>query len=261
MYNHSIYIESFKKYASTFYCEDNFINENIDLKINHTLRVCEIMNRLTVSLNLDEKNKFLSFLIALYHDLGRFKQMATFRTFSDKKSENHALLSVKELEETKFIDFLDYEDKQIVFQSIVNHNKFKIDMDNLSTDMVLFCKLIRDADKLDIFKVITDYYLVRYEKSNEAIELHFIEEGEISEHIIEDIFNKRLSNNLYIKNAFDMRLLRIGWVFDLNFPCSYLIFKENNYLEKSISALPKSELISNIYEFVSNYIKEKTETA
>lgn len=261
MSDFSVYINSFKEYASSFYCEDTFINENIDLKINHTLRVCDLMDRLTTSIKLDNKKKFLAFLVALYHDLGRFKQMATYRTFSDKISENHAHLSVKELEVTKFIYDLDKEEQNLIIKSILNHNKFEIEADDSDKDIILFSKLIRDADKLDIFRVITDYYTERYEKPNEAIELHFKEEGEISPHIVEDIFNKRLSNNLYIKNAYDMRVLRIGWVFDLNFSESFLIYKEKGYLDKSMEALPKNDLIKKIYDFVNDYIEEKIKTA
>ena len=73
------------------------------------------------------------------------------------KKIEHAEFGVKVLFEdnliTKFIEDRKYDN--IISKAIYNHNKFKIE-DNLNDIELLHCKIIRDADKIDNFRVKQD---------------------------------------------------------------------------------------------------------
>lgn len=252
--NEEKYIKIFKDYLNTFICEDEFVNLNIRLKEAHTFRVCSRMNRLITALDLSEKQREVAYIIALFHDFGRFKQIKKYKTFNDRESEDHALLSVNELKENKILESLSEADRESIFTSILNHNKYSFDTANLTEEGILYCNLIRDADKLDIFKVITDYYEERYEKPNDAIELGLKEEGDISKIVLNDVYNLRGSNNINAKNAYDMRIIRIAWVFDLNFKESLKIVLEKKYIEKILKTLPDTKEVKEVGNFILKYI-------
>ncbi len=63
----------FKTYAAAFYSDDEYVDANIKLKEKHSYRTCAEMNHITDRLGLDENQKRIAYVIALLHDVGRFK--------------------------------------------------------------------------------------------------------------------------------------------------------------------------------------------
>lgn len=83
--------EKFQEYVSKF----NGKQGRIKLKIDHIKRVAEISEMLAKYLKLNEEQIRLAKAIGIFHDIGRFKQVEMYNTFSDKDSVNHAKLGVK----------------------------------------------------------------------------------------------------------------------------------------------------------------------
>ena len=54
-----------------------------------------------------------------------------------------------------------------------------------------------------------------------------------------------------------MRLVRIGWIFDINFRVTFEKIKERKLLEKAFALIPDSERLDQIKTIVRNYLKEK----
>ena len=106
------------------------------------------------------------------------------------------------------------EDKAVILEAIGYHNKYSLP-NNLSEKNLLFCKLIRDADKLDIFNMLIDSYenLQLYE--NEAFE-DFIDSNEYQISFVEGIINKKKVLYNDVKTKADIKLLRISWIYDIN---------------------------------------------
>ena len=94
----------------------------------------------------------------MLHDIGRFEQVRLYHTFNDGKSVNHAEIGVKILFEDGLIrEFI--EDKQydeIIKIAILNHNRQAIET-GLTERQLLHSKIIRDADKIDIYYSLTIY--------------------------------------------------------------------------------------------------------
>lgn len=142
---------------------DLFINNNFDLnnekikhKVIHTYHVIKMAEYISDNLGLSEVDKNLAKLIALLHDIGRFDQAKEFGSFrEDMKNIDHASLGIKILFENDMIrEFI--EDNQydsIIKTAIANHSKYSLDEKNLSEKELLHSRLIRDADKLDSFRV------------------------------------------------------------------------------------------------------------
>ena len=146
----------FQKYVANFNPEDG----RIRLKIEHILRVAEYSKKLAENLQLDEEKIKLAELIGIFHDIGRFKQAEKYHTFSDKESGvDHAEYSIKALYDDDLIKEFNVDSKydNIIKKAVLNHNKPAIQQ-GLNDDELLFAKIIRDADKLDILcHVINEY--------------------------------------------------------------------------------------------------------
>ena len=220
-------IENAKKEFDNYVSQFNPNLGRIKLKIDHIKRVAEMSRILAINLNLDEEQIRLAELIGLFHDIGRFKQVEMYNTFSDKDSINHAEFSIKVLYEDNLIEKFNVEEKynNIIKTAVLNHNKAKIS-DELTEEELLYAKIIRDADKLDIFYTIGEYdfeSIFWYKDFNDE---------EINEKIIEQIKNKHIINYADIKNNADIIIVFYAYIYDLNFKFSLNYIKENKYLDK-----------------------------
>ena len=143
--------EAFKEYVKNYDPED----KQVKLKIEHIERVSQLAKQMAEKLKLSEEDIALAELIGLLHDIGRFEQIRIYHTFIDKKSINHGELGAKVLFEEglirKFIETDEFD--EIIRLSIINHNRDDIEED-LTERQLLHAKLIRDADRTDIFYIL-----------------------------------------------------------------------------------------------------------
>ncbi len=136
---------------------ENEIQKNLNIKISHTERVCTEILYLGRQLHFDANALRLAEIIALLHDIGRFEQYSIYKTFKDSESKDHALLGLDVIKNNKLLDDLDENPRSIIINAIKYHNRISIPPTEKDPHL-LFEKLIRDADKLDIWKVVIDYY-------------------------------------------------------------------------------------------------------
>ncbi|MDR3594067.1 HD domain-containing protein [Clostridium sp.] len=247
------YYNWFNSYVKKFYGEDSIVNQNIELKEKHTLNVARHAVNIAKSLNLTEDEIITAEIIGLFHDIGRFEQFRTYKTFKDFISINHATLGIKILEENKILKDLDDHRQKIIVKAISLHNTKDLP-NNLNEEETLFCKLIRDADKLDIFRVIMEYENERKDNPNPAIDNLPFTPGYNKELLNDIIFNRKISNNS-LKNYNDRKLYELSWIIDLNFPFSFNYIKEKNVLEMLINCLPENEEINQISKYLEQYIE------
>ncbi len=236
--------------------QEREIQESIELKIGHTFRVCKNITRIAGSLDLSCEDISLAKTIALFHDIGRFEQLRSHRTFSDVASIDHATLGLCLLEGSAVIQGLTERERHILSRAIWNHNKYEI-AENEESDIFLFSQLIRDADKLDILKVITDYFDRREQQPNFTLDFGLCESPGFSRELLDDIFHCRMVRMGSLKNLNDMRLMYLSWAFDLNFPITIASVLERRYLEKLIDVLPQGDEMTRVQDHINCYLQGK----
>ena len=247
----------FERYVGTFESKNPEHQRNIDLKKDHTRRVCmEILN-IGKSLGLSEGSLYLSEVIALFHDVGRFEQYARYGTFVDLKSEDHGALGVKVLRENLVLNCLDRSTRDTVLRAIAYHNRVSLP-DDETEECLFFTRLLRDADKLDIWRVVTDYY--RNGERIGIIELGLPDSPEISDDVCADLMAQKMVMVGHLTTLNDFKLLQMAWVYDVNFPITFHLIRERGYLEMIRDALPKSEKISKIYSMVQDYLNNQCDS-
>ena len=83
----------FADYVAGFYTDNPVNNSTIRLKEKHTERVCENMILIGEALGLSDDEKVLTETMALFHDIGRFRQYAVYGTFKDADSDQDNTLT------------------------------------------------------------------------------------------------------------------------------------------------------------------------
>jgi hypothetical protein len=249
----------FDNYAAGFYGDDEFINANLKLKEEHSRRVCEEMRYLTESLGLTENQKRIADAIALFHDIGRFEQFVKCRTYNDCRSLNHSLLGVDILRREKVLEGLDGEEKELIEKAIEYHGMIELP-NGLEGEELLFSKLIRDADKLDIFYVVLKYYTqYRDEPEKFKIELDFPDEPGYSAEVVERLLCGRRIDYGILKTFNDVKLCQLGWIYDVNFAATLSRIKQQKFLEKIFDFLPDTSDIESVRGKIFEYVDSRIE--
>jgi hypothetical protein len=239
----------FADHVRSFADPDPRIQENIDLKNLHSRSVARESVRLGKELGLRNGGLRLAEIIGLLHDVGRFEQYARFRTFVDRTSVNHAELGTRILTAAGILEAIRPDVRNVILKSIAWHNRPSLPEED--TETVLFhAKLLRDADKLDIWKVVIEYYEQEGGRHNEAIELGLPDTPGISEDVRRDLLNGSAVNVSHVRNLNDFKLLQVGWIFDINFDPTKSAIRERHYLERLRAVLPDSREIEEIFEFI-----------
>ena len=195
-------LQVFKDYTANY--DEN--NINIALKIAHTYRVAALSERIAKHVfNNNPDSVDISWLLGLLHDIGRFEQVTKYGTFIDADSVDHAELGA-----------------DILFK------------DNLEHDV--YAKILRDADKIDIFRVLTEPpYEEKY--SDEKL-IGLPVRDKVMKCVMEHRCVSRAEGH---SDANDLEKLisQCCMAFELEFAESRKIAKEQGYLEKLLNKKSK----------------------
>jgi len=236
----------FRDYSTCFHSLDPLIQRNYDLKRDHTSRVCSEMSELCRSLQLAPAERRIAEAAALFHDLGRFSQYEKYGTFVDARSECHAALAVRILDESRVLEALDAGEREIIRKSVAHHNG--ADLPNGESGRVLsFIRLLKDADKIDIFRVVTDYYREADRSGNSAIELDLPDDPVVSDSVIESLREKRIIRRGQVHTLNDFKLLQMAWVYGIYFRHTALVVRERGYLDLIRRVLPPDPRIASVF--------------
>ncbi len=244
---------TFKDYVSKF----DLNNITIKRKYEHTLRVKDNCKKIAKALNLSLEDTNLLVLIGYLHDIGRFLQMKKYNSIVDSKTIDHADLGVDILFKDnlirKFIDDNKYDN--IIYKAVKYHNKMNLNYE-LTSKEKLFCKAIRDADKLDIFYVATydnnikDFYILPY-----------VEGAKLNPKVKEDFDSHRLVDLRNRKTAIDKLANILAFIYDLNLDASKKTITENtidnviNTFIKTFNVKDTNECLylkNNILKYLNN---------
>ncbi len=243
-------INAFAEYVRNYDPSD----EKIKLKIDHTYRVAGLCQRIAESLGLSEPDVDIAWLLGMLHDIGRFEQIRRFGTFNDAQSVDHAEFGADLLfkeglirkfaegyyEECELARSGNEEAEQIIKNNehhnkdtgllemaIRQHNKYRVKED-LTERQRMFCDILRDADKVDIFKVNADIPMeIIYDVTTEELK-----NGVITKEVLESFYKKETVLKSVRRSAVDHIVGHISLLFELVYKESYRQAKEQGYVYK-----------------------------
>jgi hypothetical protein len=248
----------YKDYANSFHTTDEDSWKNLALKIDHTDYVQKHIVAIARELSLSEREVMLAETVALFHDLGRFRQYSVYRTFEDRKSMNHGLLGAITLIDNNVLKVLPGHEQQLVLQTIKFHNAFAIP--NIFDDYsILFLKMIRDADKLDIFRVFIEYYESSPENRASETAFGLPDTEEYSEIVIARLNKRHTASYRSLRTENDFKLLKLSWIYGLHFDYAFTVVQENEYIRRISEKLPQTDAIRSAVKAVEHYVKQRQE--
>ncbi len=249
----------FNAYTRRFYSDNGETGRAIRLKVAHTHRVRAIIVRLGQELGLGENDMLLAQTAALFHDVGRFRQYQQYGTFLDRVSENHAKLGLRVIGQEGFLNQLPLAEKRQVARAIAFHNRARLPENQNGADLFLM-KLLRDADKLDIWKVVLDHYYGREAEPNRSVELGLPDVPDCSPQVVATIEKGEQVNFAEIQTLTDFKLMQLSWVFDLNFAPSFAYVRQQGYIEQMAGILPQTQAVSAMLQKAQAHVAAMLET-
>ena len=267
-------INAFAEYVRNYDPSD----EKIKLKIDHTYRVAGLCQRIAESLGLSEPDVDIAWLLGMLHDIGRFEQIRRFGTFNDVQSVDHAEfgadLLLKEglirkfaegyYEECELARSGNEEAEQIIKNNehhnkdtgllemaIRQHNKYRVKED-LTERQRMFCDILRDADKVDIFKVNADIPMeIIYDVTTEELK-----NGVITKEVLESFYKKETVLKSVRMSAVDHIVGHISLLFELVYKESYRQAKEQGYVYKLLDFKSDVPEVNAEFDDMRKYVDE-----
>lgn len=245
-----------KQHIRTFQEADPLHQQSLDLKEAHSLRVCAAIERIASGLGLLENDLRIASVTALFHDIGRFPQYQKYRTFRDLESENHAKLALWELHRHRVLHALNHVERQIISRAILFHNRLRIP-ENLDAQTFLHCQLIRDADKVDILRIMTEHFQTAESLRNPVVTLGLTADTLVREEVYHMLLNGQIMDSAKLKTINEFKVLQMSWVFDINFRPTFEILRERDDIGVLAATLPDTPLLRQALDFVNSYIDKR----
>ena len=233
--------------------EDN--RKMVHFKMRHTQRVRKMIVQLAESNGLDRSQLLLANAIGLFHDIGRFPQWAMWSTFNDAVSANHGSFGAAILSDAEILQVLSPEEQNIILVAVQNHNARSLKTD-LTEEETLFLKLIRDADKLDIFHVHANYRPGEDPCLDKMMKGGLPNEPTVSDEIVDQLLAGKIPSKRCVRTQSDAKLIVLGWVFDLSFSLCHQIVIENSIVDILCKALPSNQKIQDLKNLMLQHLKK-----
>ncbi|MDD2897831.1 MAG: HD domain-containing protein [Desulfuromonadaceae bacterium] len=228
----------FDSYVEPFLITDEEGAKNISLKIVHTRKVCEAMALLSTGEHLSENESIIASTIALLHDIGRFPQYQRWRTFRDSESDNHARLAIDVIREQNLLEGIESSEQLLIEEAVRCHNLLE-PPSKIKSPTRQFINLIRDADKLDIWRVFVELLAQPPEERATAATLGLDDlPGTVSDNCVAALNNGSIVHLDTVSCFNDFKLLQISWVYDLTSVTARRVLHERGYIPILAATLP-----------------------
>ena len=183
----------------------------LQLKLDHTLGVVEDAKRIMAGEAWPANACVIGEACALLHDAGRYSQLNEFGTFQDARSIDHAKRGVEVIEKERWLDALPAALRKTVLAAVALHNKKDVPA-SLDAGTAELVHLVRDADKLDIFRVMETAIRDGSLERNPEIAWDLRVKAAPSPEVVASISKGLPVSYGWIKTLSDFVLIQVGWL-------------------------------------------------
>ena len=227
--------EQFASYTRNYDPTDS----KIALKIAHTYRVADNCEQIARSIGLSDEDVEFAWLSGMLHDIGRFEQVKRYNTFIDSQSVDHAEFGADLLfGNDRLIDgYVDDRSRDSELETVIRqHNKYRIDKEVTGKTLV-FCNILRDADKVDILRVNVETPMEEIYNVTEEVLLT----SGVSDIVMEQVREHYAVQRDIMVSPAEHLIGHIALTFELVYPKSRELAMEQGYLNKMFSFPTRNE--------------------
>lgn len=274
--------KAFAEYTAAYNADD----PKIKLKIDHTYRVAALCERIAKAAGMCAYDVELAWLSGMLHDVGRFEQIKRYNTFSDADSVDHAKFGADLLFKDGLIstflngmvkctgykpgaledrydsdgvflyERLNKSDMEMLELAIRCHNMYRIPQ-GLNRREQAFCNVLRDADKVDIFKVNIDTPLEEiYNTTTEELM-----KSDITDEVLEAFDEEHCILKAIRRTPADTVIGHVSLAYELVYDESVRITVEQGYLAKLMHFHSDNEetnrKMAMVREKMDSYVKKR----
>lgn len=230
------------------------MQSHLELKRKHSLLVAHNAKAIAGQELESPRLRPLAHMAGLLHDVGRFPQYKVHRTFKDSDSVNHGHLGSKVLRGEGVLAGLDPAGRRAVLGAVHMHNRRFLPK-YLPSDVRTLTRVTRDADKLDILRVM----LAHFDRpgEDEVVVLH-VEEHPVkyTPAVLQCALQGNSPDYRAMRYVNDFKILLLNWAFELYYPASRRIMLESGHVDRVLAHLPDDDGIRGLGRLVKAHLAQ-----
>lgn len=147
----------YREYVDGYRGQSGALPPMMALKLAHTMQVVAAAREIAAGENFTPAERHAAEAAALLHDTGRYEQLRRYNTFRDSDSVDHAVFSHDIVRDSGWLD--GWPDREEILFAVLVHNRRELPVADaerspFSPLALTAARAVRDADKLDIFRVL-----------------------------------------------------------------------------------------------------------
>ncbi len=220
--------ELYDAYVDTFRGADGELPPMMRLKREHTAHVVENARAIAAGEGFDAETARACDVAALLHDTGRYEQLKRYNTFRDSDSIDHAVFSHDIVKERGWLD--GDPQREAILTAVLVHNRRDVP-DGLDPLTEAAVHTVRDADKLDIFRVLENQIATTDWRHDSTAFWNLPTTARPSPAVLEAIRERRPVDYQNIRSLADFVLIQVGWMISgLRYSTSRRLCDERGHL-------------------------------
>ena len=238
-------------YVDTFREADGKLPVMMQLKRAHTGFVVKNAELIADGERFTDEEREVSLAAALLHDTGRYEQLKRYNTFKDSDSVDHAVFSHDIVVEKGWLDQVleglksevEVEQwKDAILKAVLYHNRRDLpkEIDRPSSNLQpsasnlllsIASHTVRDADKLDIFRVLEDRVENTDWRSDTRAFWNLAVSAPPNPVVVDCIEKGEPVDYQNVKSLSDFVLIQVGWMISgLHFATSRRLCRDRKHL-------------------------------
>ena len=252
-------------YVDTYREADGELPVMMRLKRVHTGFVVKNAEAIADGEGFTDEEREVSLAAALLHDTGRYEQLRRYNTFKDSESVDHAVFSHDIVVEKGWLDQIEEvkvkgegeQRKDSILKAVLYHNRRDLPegMDPLTE---VASHTVRDADKLDIFRVLEDQVEHTDWKGDSRAFWNLSVSAPPNPVVVECIEKGQPVDYQNIKSLSDFVLIQVGWMISgIHFATARRLCRERNHLayrRKFLHQLTDSPAIDRVCDIADRVL-------
>jgi hypothetical protein len=226
----------FRDHVEGFRQADGKMHPALELKVGHSARVAALCHAIAQDSRWEREDVIAGEVTGWLHDVGRFTQWQRHETYRDEISEDHAALGKEIVLQKGVLDHEDAQERSFIVDAIALHNRRQLPS-SASPDSLRFCRLVRDADKLDILELS---YHGWFDGSLGEMQPHLSHAREVSPALLAEVREHHRSSYSNMKTLSDFLLACVSWAYDFNHGATARMVRDQGMFTRLWPLLPDS---------------------
>jgi len=235
---------------------DGALHPMHQLKLEHSIRVSADARAIAEGMSWSTEEVNLTEAVGLFHDTARFPQFQKYQSFSDVDTVDHGDLGFQTIIEEGLLDGLADEPCTLILHSVQHHNKKHLP-EELSAQEEKHLRLIRDADRLDIFYVCWHAIHTGHIHEHPEMAMGIDFNGPPTDAVIDQFERGEAIDYRNLNSMVDRFVLQLSWIHDLSYDATKRIVRERGILDQFVDVLPvKTERLMKCFEVTDAFLAE-----